>query len=394
MPRPIPPPPPQPSADETVRAVAYLRATVAVGVVFFGAWASLAYGPDSWISKWGRKSSQSWMVAKVETLDEAALRTHDGERVVWLVGSSILRESLDIAALNTSLAEANSVWRVAQFSQGRGAAGLASGMVQRLPIQKDDLVVHNIAVQNYRVDWLSWTGLPADRMSRMLEPADLWHTREWSVQDRLEQGVAVPWNYWRWHAETMEGLIRWGEHLFEGRAPSPKRPGVYYRYYRWERAGAFQQGPPSWEVERNRLTEEVVDLSPRQFNMQGLERLRAHCARVGAPLVLLDIPPSAFAQWRLESAGVREAWDDWTAAQPELVIAPQLEERDFYDRRHPNFRGREKLTAWLVGWLEDGLARGPLPRHRPVESTVMDYPWDIPVGRGPKGSEDEGIEPG
>jgi len=394
MPRPIPPPPPQPSADETARAVAYLRATVAVGVVFFLAWAGLAYGPDSWMSKWGRKSSQSWMVAKAETLDEAALRSHDGGRVVWLVGSSVLRESLDIAAVNASLQESSSVWRVAQFSQGRGAAGLASGMAQRLPIREDDLVVHNIAVQNYRADWLSWTGLPADRMSRMLGPADLWDTREWSVQDRLEQGVAVPWNFWRWHTDTMDGLVRWGESLVVGRTPRAKRPGVYYRFHRWERAGVFKHGPPSWEVERNLLTEDVVDLSPRQFNMQGLERLRGHCDTIGVPLVLLDIPPSAFAQWRLETPGVWAVWEAWTVAQPELVIAPQLEERDFYDRRHPNFRGRKKLSRWLVEWLEDGVARGPLPRHRAPESAVDDYPWDTPVGRGPGGSEDAGLEPG
>lgn len=377
-----------------MRAVAYLRVTVLVGVLFFVAWAGLAYGPDSGMATWGRKSSQSWMVRKADALDEQALRAHPGGRVVWLVGSSILRESLDIDVVNAGLEAADSPWRVAQFSQGRGAAGLASGMVRRLPIRENDVVVHNIAVQNYRADWLDWTGLPADRMSRMLSPGELWQTREWSLQDRLEQVVAVPWDYWRWHGETMEGLVRWGEHLVVGRTPRPKRPGVYYRYYRWERAGVFKDGPPAWEVERNLLTAGVVDLSARQFNVQGLERLRDYCEDTGAPLVLLDIPPSAFAQWRLETAEVRALWDDWTAAQPELVVAPQLPERDFYDRRHPNFRGREKLSAWLVDWIEAGPGPGPGSRVRPPESQVDPYPWDTPVGGGPAGSEDDGAEPG
>lgn len=394
MPRPIPPPPPQPSAEETVRAVAYLRWTALAGVLFFAAWSAVAYGPDSAMAKWGRKSSQSWMVRKAQALDEAELRAHPGQRVVWLVGSSILRESLDIAVVNASLESAQSPFRVAQFSQGRGAAGLASGMLERLPIRRDDVVVHNIAVQNYRADWLDWTGLPAERMSRLLSPDDLWQTREWSLQERVEQAVAMPWNFWRWHSETMDGLIRWGEHLVVGRVPRPMGAGVYFRFYKWERASVFKDGPPSWEVERNLLTAAVVDLSDRQFNMQGLEHLRSSCEEIGAPLVLLDIPPSAFAQWRLESAQVRSMWDAWTSAQPELVIAPQLAERDFYDRRHPNFRGRQKLSAWLVDWVEQGGRAGEAARSRPPESQVEDYPWDTPIGRGRGDSKEDGTDPG
>jgi len=374
--------------------VTYLRWTVLVGVLFFAAWSGLAYGPDSAVSKWGRKSSQSWMVRKAEALDEAQLRSHPSGRVVWLVGSSILRESLDIAAINASLESLASPFRVAQFSQGRGAAGLASGMVRRLPIRRDDVLVHNIAVQNHRTDWLDWTGLPAERMSRVLSPGDLWETREWSLPERLEQAVAVPWNFWRWHSETMDGLIRWGQHLVVGRVPRPRSAGVYYRYYRWERASVFKDGPPEWEVERNLLTADVVDLSDRQFNMQGMASLRAISEQYGTPLVLLDIPPSAFAQWRLESEAVRDMWDAWTAAQPELVIAPQLAERDYYDRRHPNFRGREKLSAWLVEWIEAGAQVGSAVRSRPAEAQVEDYPWDTPIGQGRADTEDRSTEPG
>lgn len=363
-----------------MHAVAYLRRVVAVGIVFFAGWSQLAYGPDTWLSAYGRRSSQSWMVVKAARLDEDALRAHTGGKVAWLVGSSILRESLDIGVVNEGLEESDSAFRVAMFNQGRGAAGLASGMLRQLPVRQGDLVIHNVAVQNMRRDWLAWTGLPAHRMSRMLSVTELWQTREWSLQDRLEQAAAVPPAYWRWHDETMDGLTAWMLAGVQGHPPRKKRPNQFYRHFKWERAPVFRDGAPSWEIERNRTTADDLDLTPRQFNIQGLERMRAHCSEVGVELVLVDIPPSAFAQWRLQTEAVRDQWASWRAAQPELVYAPQLPEADFYDRRHPNFRGRATLSDWMVDWFTSGRPRGEAVL--PEEAVVVDYPWTTPVGEG------------
>jgi|GEM_PF-1528528 len=384
MPRPVPPPPPQPSAEETVRAVRYLRVVVVVGLLFFFGWSQLAYGPDSFIQAWGRDSSQSWMVHKARTLDPTTLRAHEGGDIVWLVGSSILRESVDIPAINEALASRGSRYRAQMFCQGRGAAGLASGMVAQLPIRSGDLLVHNVAVQNLRADWLSWTGLPPARMSRMLSPAQLWDTRELPLPDRLEQLVAVPWNFWRWHDDTQAGLERWLEALASGRTARKRRPHIFFRHSNRERASIYDHGPPDWEVDQNLLTTDTIDFSPRQFNVQGLERLRSWSTQHDVELVLLDIPPSAFAQWRLETAGVRAEWAAWRDAQPDLAFAPQLPDNAYYDRRHPNFRGRAALSAWLVDWLEAGHPRGT--RTVTPESAVELYPWsDAP---GPADADD------
>lgn len=364
----------------------YLRRVVAVGLAFFLLWSQVAYGPDSWIEPYGRDSSQSWMVHRAKALDSSALRAHAGGRILWLVGSSILRESTDPTVINAALEEAASPFRVEMFCQGRGAAGLAAGMVQQLPIEPGDLVVHNVAVQNLHRDWLDWTGLPPARMSRMLSPLELWQVREWSLAQRLEQAAAVPWDFWRWHDDTQDGLTRWILALSQGRVARRTRPGVFGRFSRRERATIYRHGVPEWEVERNRLTAELVDYGPRQFNVQGLERLRSWAAAAEVELVLLDIPPSAFAQWRLESPEVRRAWAEWRRAQPDLVHAPQLPDSAFYDRRHPNFRGRAQLSAWLVEWLATGRPRGTFAL--PPESAAVDYPWSTPV-KGADGSESE-----
>ncbi len=386
MPRPVPPPPPQPSVEETVQAVSYLRKVVAVGVLFFLAWSGFAYGPDSFIQPWGRDSSQSWMVHKARSIDEQQLRAHEGGKVVWLVGSSILRESMDVESINAELSDRHSPFRVEMFCQGRGAAGLASGMVQQLPLKPGDLVIHNVAVQNIRKGWLAWTGLPAARLSRMLSPAQLWETREWSVPERLEQLVAVPWNFWRWHDDTQDGLTRWLVALAEGRTPRKRRPGVYYKFTKMERASVFAAGLPDWEVDRNLLTADSIDYSPTQFNMQGLERLRDYTREHDIELVLLNIPPSAFAQWKLETEQVREDWAAWTTAQPEMVFAPQLPDTHFYDRRHPNFRGREELSGWFADWLTGDRPRGSATI--PPQDTVIDYPWSTPKGSRDNDSSD------
>ena len=376
MPRPVPPPPPQPSAEETAQAVRYLHVVVGVALLFFVWWGWVGYGPDSFIQPWGRTSSQSWMVHKARGLDEADLRAHDGGDIVWLVGSSILREATDVRAVNAILAERGSRYRVETFCQGRGAAGLASGMVRQLPIRSGDLVIHNVALQNLRLDWLAWTGLPPARMSRMLDPDALWQTREWGLPERLEQAAAIPTGFWRWHDDTRAGFTHWITHLMYGTLPKKRHPRVFYRFSKRERASIFASGVPDWEIERNLLTVDTIDLSPRQFNIQGLERLRVWATEAAVELVLLHIPPSAYAQWNLETPAARDAYAEWLHAQPEMVFAPQLLDRDFYDRRHPNFRGREKLSTWLADWVDSDRPRGT--HAVPPRSSAVAYPWTTP----------------
>jgi len=373
MPRPVPPPPPQPSADETRLAVTYLHKVVWVGVLFFFAWAWAGYGPAHPLGDYGRVSAQSWMRYGARTLDERALRSHEGGKVVWLVGSSILREAIDADAANQTLAEAGSPWRVAKFSQDRGATALANGLLGYLPIREGDLVLHNVAVQNFRSDWLAWTDIPMKRLSRVLSYGDMWHLTELPLPERIEQAAAVPLDFWRWHDETRRGITELLIHLPTGEWPTPAASRYHFRFHSYERGRAFRKRVPTKEFEVNGLEDGIVDFSSDQLNAAAIAPMRQQVADAGALLRLLDIPPSAFAQWRLQGPETRAAWDTWREAQPDLVYAPQLPEADFYDRRHPNFRGRETLTRWLVEWLESDMPAGS--PTRPPESVVEEWPW-------------------
>ena len=110
MPKPVPPPPPQPSAEETQRAVRLSRMLAVVAVLFFGLLTTMVRS-DSFFVEYGRKNGASWNLKALSELDEEATRAHEGGRVLWLVGSSMLRDSFDVKVINQGLEAAESPYR-------------------------------------------------------------------------------------------------------------------------------------------------------------------------------------------------------------------------------------------------------------------------------------------
>ena len=95
---------------------------VAVGVFFTVA--SL-YGPDTFFMRYGRSEAGAWNIWKAERLDEEKLRAHDGGRVLWVVGSSITRDSSDEAWVNTVLEETGSPYRLAKSGSPAARHGVS-----------------------------------------------------------------------------------------------------------------------------------------------------------------------------------------------------------------------------------------------------------------------------
>ena len=89
---------------ETRDAARFALGLMALAALFFGV-LSLGYGLRAPFVELGREGTVSWMFWKLDTLDAAALRAHPGGRVMWLVGSSVIRESFDEALVNQGLAE-------------------------------------------------------------------------------------------------------------------------------------------------------------------------------------------------------------------------------------------------------------------------------------------------
>ena len=362
MPKPIPPPPPQPSLDETHRAVRLLRWLLLTVAVIYMGWSS-TYHPDMLLVQYGRSQAQSWMLWKARQLDEPLMRAHNGGRIIWLVGSSVLRDSFDEKVLNTALQERDSPWRVSKFGMNRGASGLTAGFIRALPIQAGDRVIHSVSPDNFRKDWLEKVALPEDRLLMMLEPAELWSIAELPVQKRLELIVSRPLDFHRYHDEYINGYRQIAEALWFLKRPKKARPGYHTRFRRAKEMKWMERALEELDSSAEQFTAEEIDYSPEQFNINGLTQLRQHCAQAEVALDLLDLPHREIYYDALLAPEVREAWSEWSAEQSELKVFPRLPDDHFYDFKHPNGSGRRLLTAHLLAQLvdEDAQAtpRGP-----------------------------------
>ncbi len=345
---------------ETRDAARFALGLMVVAALFFGL-VSLSYGLRGPFVELGREGTVSWMFWKLDTLDHAALRAHPGGRVMWLVGSSVIRESFDEALVNQSLAERGSVWRVQKFGFNRGAAGLAAGLVAELPIQPGDKVVHNVSVGTLRADWLDFANIPEERLVSLLTAGEIVALKELSPQEKLSALMMIPEGYWRFRDEHMGGLTRlFAWPIWGGPRPTPKKKSYNITFRTIERE---RKSPRSFaDPTTYRLYQDLTstDLSPEQINTAGLGRMRRLVESQGAELVLIDVPPTRLFQSSLMSPDLAVVWDQWREDR-DVHYFPQVPEDDYFDLIHPNFRGRAALTPALVDWIEDPKRGAPTP---------------------------------
>lgn len=390
MPKPIPPPPPQPSVDETRAAVRFLFKVVAGAAAFFGLVAA-SYGPDNFFLPYGRSTAPSWNLHKLERTDVDAMRAHPGGKVAWLVGSSILREAFDEDQINATLAERGSEWRVVKLGMSRGAAGLAAGVLDRVPLQDGDLVVHNVTHANFHRDWVTWTGIPEDLMMYTLPASEFWHIQGWTLADKLEHAAAQPTRFWQWHEDIMDGKAKWFRGLlWWGRAPKRSRPRFHTKFRtRRESTDYIESKRRLGPMASIYLTPDCCDFSDEQFNMRGLRRMEARVQPTGATLELIHIPARAEYEGDFVHRDAATAWEAWRASVENLSFAPRPDEGGYYDFKHPNFEGRALLSEWLVGWLESDRPRGtPAALDWPVPG--YNQPGVAPpAGAGLAGDDDD-----
>lgn len=304
------------------------------------------YRFDALMVDYGRADAQSWLLWRARTLDESVARA-DGGPVAWLIGNSVMRDSFDEDALNTSLAEQGSRWRAVKLASSRGAAGLAVGLLDHIPLREGDLVFHAVTLDHFRQDWLSVVDLPADRLARMRTPAEIVAIEELSWQSRLEHAVGVPHHFYRHHEPYMAGLEAWFVALWWLEPPRKARPGMHLRY-RSTASVADVSARRAALVGRDPIDAAQLDWRPSQFNHAGIAAMRQRVDAAGATLVLVDIPYRRVYREQLVTDAAWAEWRVWRDAQPDLEGFPQLDEAQFYDMRHPNTEGRARLTAHLA----------------------------------------------
>lgn len=353
MPKPVPPPPPQPSVDETRAAVRYAWGVMIVALLCFLGVASL-YGPDTYFMQFGRSRTASWNVWRAETLDEVAVREHPGGRVLWIVGSSITRDSFDEPALNAALEAEGSEFRVRKFGFTRGAPGASLGLASRLPIQPGDVLATTVAAENFQRDWVSEVGPPPDLLMKTVSPAAFWGIKSWSLADKLEQAAAAPTNFYAWREETMAGIWSWSvDRLWYLRKPRKVRAGWRLKHRNPEIEVRQMDGGRRLGMKSSYYMEpDSLDFSAQQFNVAGLRGYAELAEARGAELVLFDVPPRQEYVARFLPPDVREQYGAWLSSRRDVVHFPQPPESHYYDWKHPLADGRAFLTAHVVEWLD------------------------------------------
>ncbi len=365
MPKPIPPPPPQPSEEETRIAVRWTwRLLIGICLLFFGF--SQCYHPNSLMMSYGRKSSMDWVLWKVENLNMEEHRAHNNGngKIIWLVGSSILRESLDTEWINDQLEQTNSEYRVVKLSMNRGNAGLAFGLLKKLQIQKDDIVIHNLSMNNFKTDWLEFSNFNSSDLMRVLDQEDLWDIDEWNTADKLEQASALPPIFWRNHETYMNGLTRWFTHGVVLTIPSKPNP----RHHLSSKTTALEQSIQTNPKSKYYIPKDGFDFSDKQFNISGLTKMASLCNNQEAQFVLFYIPPRQQYLAEMVHSDARDEFERFLEElKYDLYYFPQLPENDYYDLTHPNFRGRDVHNQYFIDWIAK-----PKQGNFPVVS------WDIP----------------
>ena len=352
MPRPIPPPPPQASAEETRLATRLSVVLFALSVVLFIG-VSPVFAVDGLLVDHGRKHGLSWNLLRLQNLDMAAERAHDGGRIVWLVGPSILRDALDEDALNEQLAANGAELRAIKLGTDRGAPGIAAGIVARLPLREGDLVVSSASASNFRPNWLGFADMPVRFVTRTSTPSEFWQTSEFDTRERLEGAVTyVPADFWAYREEAQIGASKVFEWYWDG-PPKRAKDKFHTRFRKMETHPDFTRGELGRATVRKRSQGiSRWDAGPHQFNRRGLARMQASCDDAGVPLLLVDFPPAQLMQDGLIDPQVETRW---VALKDELgfVTFERPPDDAYYDYMHTNALGRDQHTGAMAELLQD-----------------------------------------
>jgi hypothetical protein len=349
MPKPIPPPPPLPTPEETAEGLRFLALVVFVAACVFVLWAQLYHQEASMVS-YGRTSSISWNIWKAENLDEQKYRGEESHRIIWMVGSSILRESFDEKAINAQLKKKKIPTRVVKFGFDRGASGLIYPLLRTLPIREGDIILHGVSPANFRTNWFKKVEVPSYRLMSLYTYNDFWDIEEWSLADKLEQSIVFPYSYWRFHEDFMAGLTEYWYAFTQIRSRKKAKAGYFLTFHRFKKKkkGRIKYGSKNFDF----FPSEENDFSAEQFNIKGLKKMQEIAKEKGASLKLIDIEASEIYTRDVLNAELRDIWTEWKS-QNDVWEIPSMPISEYYDLKHPNRVGRERINQIIFLWISN-----------------------------------------
>ena len=346
MPKPIPPPPKQPSEEETRLAITWLRNFTVVACLLFFINAQL-YQPDAFFVQYGRNSSQEWAVERIRIIEETKLRSHEQGKIIWLIGSSMMRDAFHEKQVNQDLQDRNSPYRIFKVGMNRGAPGIVAGLMSMIPFREGDKLLVNIHETHFKKEWLTFSELPSYRLMTMYSLSDFWEISEWTLADKLEQSSAIPWNFYTYHESYTKGTTRWLAALTKPKWPKKKRQSYHWTHHPMDKIKKFGRGPDS----KDYFDRDGLDFSPTQFNMQGLQKIRRTLSDK-IDVYWLYLPCSEIYRSEVQHEYHQEQFVTWAANQDNIIYFPQAPDDAYYDIKHANTKGRDFYHPHLLNWIQ------------------------------------------
>lgn len=267
--------------------------------------------------------------------------------VVWLVGSSVVRESFDAAIAEDALHARAVDVDVEKFAFNRGTPLFTRALLRHLPVRAGDTVCTSVAEDNFTRGWLHEVDDLDGPARFLLDPIDAWSLPDLSLAERVDLVLAMvpPRSFHRYRDDYMRGLWERGEARWEGRAPR-RRENVQFQPFT---RGAPQTLLPPDLLHRRIVNDADLVLDPAQENWSALLGWLEDVRAQGASPVLLVVPHHPdYGRHFVSDASVTRfnAAIDHLGA-PVWRLEPAGRD-DYADWNHPDDSGRAHYTRALV----------------------------------------------
>lgn len=297
-------------------------------------------------------------LVKYGTTDEIAFVWRDADRAVrgdrravWLVGSSVVRESFDAVSIAHLLAADGIDADVQKFAFDRGAPVFTRPLLRHLPIRPGDLVVTSVAEDNFVRGWLHDTDDLALYLRFILDPRDIWAIPDLTVRERVDAALTMvpPRGFQRHRDAWIRGLDAWGSYeLGVGSAPVAIANVAYQPYTR----GGVQHLLDPAVIKRRIVADDALVLDATQENYAALTGWIADVEALGARPVVLFVPHHPdFGEHFISAASADRFQTAIAAVVPSYVKLPPLGSEGYRDWNHPNDVGRAHYSAALERWI-------------------------------------------
>ena len=330
---------------ETRAATRLVALFTAIGLGVYLAMAAVVT-PDALLTQQGTTEQVHFALRAAHALDRDA--ELGDQPVVWLLGSSIVREAFDAEALDVLLPHQ----AVRKYAFNRGGPIFVWSFLDEIDLRPGDIVVTAVHPDHFRADWLAYHNKPTVYLNTLMDADELLQIEELPLADRLDFAVTSvpPRDFWRYREAYASAASGWLLHTTLGtRAPRVRTK------HREDPFQTLEKTPKFDTIERlqrrNRLNDADMVLAPGQTNYDGVHRLIAQVEGAGATAMLVYLPNNPLYYERMVSPQTMTRFHDHFAADPHYSRLSELPEDHFLDYKHVNFRGRDVLTQQLATLL-------------------------------------------